>query len=603
MEAKQKKRSEIPAAYKWRPHDLVPSDEAWRQQLDALPIAQLAGFKGKLASGENLLACLSAQAALDEAFSRLYVYAHMKMHEDTADTTYQAMADTASQMHVKIMAAQSFIEPELLAIDEKALRGWLDAVPGLDLYRHYLEDLLRQKAHVLSAEVEEVLANARELGAAPDHIFEMLDNADLKFGTVTDEDGQQIELTHGRYGALLQSSKRTVRQDAWHTFYDSYWYLKNTLAAAYSASVKKDVFFAKTRKYPSALEATLFSGNIPKQVYTGLIETVRSFLPQMHRYMRLRQKALALPDLRVYDLYTPMVKQVNDRVPYEEAKEKVLASLAPLGAAYVDVARKGLSPEGGWVDVYENEGKSNGAYSWGAFGGHPYILLNYENKIDDLFTLAHELGHAMHSHYSWENQPFVYSDYTIFLAEVASTVNEALLMEHLLQNADDAMGAYLINIFLDQFRTTVFRQTLFAEFEMRSHEMAEAGEPLTVEALNQLYRELNAAYYGDTLTPEDKLDLEWARIPHFYRAFYVYQYATGYSAAMAFANRILGKGDVAPQEAVSQYLDFLKSGSSDYSIRILQKAGVDMSSPQPVREALTLFEALLDKMEQKLGFA
>jgi len=343
----------------------------------------------------------------------------------------------------------------------------------------------------------------------------------------------------------------------------------------------------------------LFSGNIPMGVYTGLIDTIHEFLPHMHRYIKMRKKALDLPELHVYDLYTPLVKQIDTKTPYKEALEKVLASAAPLGEEYVAAAKAGLS--GGWIDVRENEGKRSGAYAWGAFGGHPYILMNYMDKTDDMFTLAHELGHAMHSYYSWKSQPYIYSDYTIFLAEVASTVNEALLMDYLLKNTDcPDLTAFLINTWLNQFRTTVFRQTLFAEFEMITHKMSEEGEPLTTDALNKVYRDLNAKYYGDSLVLDDKLDLEWARIPHFYRAFYVYQYATGYSAAMAFANRILGKSDVEPATASEKYLEFLKAGSSDYSINILKNAGVDMSSPEPIREALSLFTKLLDDMEGRL---
>ncbi|MCL2421288.1 MAG: oligoendopeptidase F, partial [Defluviitaleaceae bacterium] len=529
-----------------------------------------------------------------EAFSKLYVYANMKLHEDANNATYQGFTDTADRLHVQLMAAEAFIEPEILTIDENQLLACIDNTPGLELFRHFLENLLRQKAHVLTAEMEELLAKVRELGNAPDNIFSMLDNADIKFGTITDEAGNQVELTHGRYGAMLESPNREVRKTVWHTFYDSYWYLKNTLASTYAASVKKDVFFAKTRKYPSAMDAALFSNNIPTTVYTGLINTVHEFLPLMHRYMNLRKKTMDLPELRVYDLYTPIVKSIDNRVEYNEAVETVLKSLAPLGKEYIDISQKGLKG-GGWVDVYENAGKMNGAYSWGAYGGHPYILLNYENKMDDMFTLAHELGHAMHSYYSWENQPYIYGDYTIFLAEVASTVNEALLMDHLLKNnSDPAMKAYLVNTWLEQFRTTVFRQTLFAEFEMITHRMAEEGESLTLEALNGVYRSLNEKYYGDTVVLDDKLDLEWARIPHFYRAFYVYQYATGYSAAMAFANRILGDNGA---KASAKYLEFLKGGSSDYSINILKKAGVDMSKPEPVREALEKFGVLLDEME------
>ena len=596
MEVKQKTRDEISAEFKWHLDNLVASDEVWQAGIDKIKsqLEKLHRFKGQLNKADTLLECLQEQASIGEEFTKLYVYANMRLHEDANDTTAQKLSDTVSRVHVELMTAESFIEPEILEIlktDEKLLYNWLDTNPKLELFRHYLENLLRQKEHILSAEMEEVLAQVHELGAAPDNIFSMLDNADIKFGNVTDEQGNEIELTHSRYGSMLESANREIRKNAWNTFYDSYWYLKNTLAASYSASVKKDVFFAKVRKYPSAMEAALFSNNIPAEVYTNLIETVHAYLPQLHRYMKLRKKALNLPDLRAYDLYTPMVKKVSDKVEYKDAVETVVKSMAPLGEEYASIAKEGLLKVG-WVDVYENKGKLNGAYSWGAYGGHPYILLNYENKMDDMFTLAHELGHAMHSYYSWETQPYIYSDYSIFLAEVASTVNEALLMDHLLKNSNDqVMKVFLINTWLEQFRTTMFRQTMFAEFEMIAHRMAEDSQPLTLDALNSVYRSLNEKYYGNSLLLDDKLDLEWARIPHFYRAFYVYQYATGYSAAMAFANRILeGK-------KTADYLEFLKSGSSDYSINILKKAGVDMSKPEPVKEALDKFGALLEKME------
>jgi len=589
MELKQKNRADIPEEYKWKINNLIESDEAWKTGMKETKkrIENLTSYKGKLS--DKLLECLTEQAEIGEDFSKLYVFANMKLHEDANDVTYQGFADMASRLHVELLAAESFIEPEILTLDIEKVKS---KVAGSQ-FAHFIENLLRQKAHVLSAELEDILAQVHELGQAPDNIFSMLDNADIKFGTITDENGNQIELTHGRYGAMLESKNREVRKEAWNTFYDSYWYLKNTLTAAYSASVKKDVFFAKTRKYPSAMEAALFSNNIPTTVYTGLIDAVHASLPQLHRYMVLRKKTLELDDLRVYDLYTPIVKQINDRVEYKEAIETTLKSLHPLGKDYVAISKSGL--EGGWVDVYENAGKMNGAYSWGAYGSNPFILLNYENKMDDMFTLTHELGHAMHSYYSWQTQPYIYGDYTIFLAEVASTVNEALLMEYLLDNTTDpAMKAFLTNTWLEQYRTTVFRQTMFAEFEMISHRMAEEGEALTVDSLNNVYRDLNKKYYGDTVVIDNKLDLEWARIPHFYRPFYVYQYATGYSAAMAFADKILRA------DGTGKYLEFLKSGSSDYSMNILNKAGVDMSTPDPVKKALTKFEALLDEMEVML---
>ena len=610
MEIKQKKREEIPSEFKWNINNLIASDEAWQEGINKIKedVKKLAKFKGQLGEIKNnnaavLLECLTEQATIGEEFSRLYVYAHMRLHEDTNDVVTQGFADKASRVHVDIMAAESFIEPEILAIaekDEQLLRDCIDNTPGLELYRHYLEDLLRQKAHVLSAEAEEILAQVHELGMASENIFSMLNNADIKFGTVTNDEGHQVEITHGRIMTLLESSNRDVRKEAWHTFYDSFCYLKNTLAASFNASVKKDAFFANIRKYPSAMDASLFANNIPTDVYTNLIDIVHEYLPQMHRYMKLRKKALNVPDLQIYDLFTPLVKQVNDKMPYKDAVETVLKSMAPLGEEYVEISRKGLN--GGWTDVYESVGKKSGAYSWGSYGGHPYILLNYDNKVDDMFTLAHELGHAVHSYYSWDTQPYIYSDYSIFLAEVASTVNEALLMEYLLEkNSDPAnsnMKAYLINTWLDQFRSTLFRQTLFAEFEMITHGMVQDGEPLTVDSLSKVYRSLTQKYYGDALVIDEKFDLEWSRIPHFYGAFYVYQYATGYSAAMAFSNRILKDST-----AAEKYIEFLKSGSKDYSINILKKAGVDMSAdanPQPIREALDKFGELIGKMEEIL---
>jgi len=609
METKQKKRNEVPDEYKWNLDSLATSDKAWKEGIDSLSskIDGLSRFKGRLGEiqdgkANTLLECLNEQAAISEPFYRLYVYANMKLHEDANETKYQGFVDISEQMRIQLMAAESFIVPEILAIaekDESVLLNCIDTTPGLELYRHSLMDTLRNKAHVLSPEIEEILARVYELGEAPDNIYSMMTTADIKFGTVKDEEGKTIELTHGRYGAMLESYNREVRKEVWHTYYDKYWYLKNTITTTYSANVKKDVFFAKTRKHDSALNAALFSDNIPMEVYTGLIDTIHEFLPQMHRYIKMRKKALDLPELQVYDLFTPLVKQIDTKTPYAEAVEKVLASLAPLGEEYVSASKAGLS--NGWIDIYENEGKRSGAYAWGAYGGHPYILMNYVDKVDDMFTLAHELGHAMHSYYSWKSQPYIYSDYTIFLAEVASTVNEALLMDYLLKSTDCAdLTTYLINTWLNQFRSTVFRQTKFAEFEMIAHRMAEEGEPLTTEALNKVYRDLNVKYYGDSLVLDDKLDLEWARIPHFYRAFYVYQYATGYSAAMAFANRILGKTDMSSAAASEKYLEFLKAGSSDYSINILKNAGVDMSSPEPVREAMTLFTKLLDDMEGRL---
>ncbi|MCL1997876.1 MAG: oligoendopeptidase F [Turicibacter sp.] len=584
---KQKKRSEIADEYKWSIEVLVESDEVWKADFETLneKIDAFAKYKGKLA--EKLLECLTEQAEMSEEFERLYVYANMKFHEDANESLYQGFSDMASGLDSRLMAATAFIEPEILALDENLIKS-----SKFDLFRHKLDNLLRQKAHILSTEAEEILAKVNELAEAPDNIFNILDSADIKFGAVTDEKGNTVELTHGRYSSLLLSSNREIRKNVWHNYYDSYWNLKNTLAATYSASVKKDVFFAKIRRHNSAMEEALFYDNIPTSVYTNLIDTVHEFLPELHRYLRLRKKNLNLSEIRAYDLYTPIIKDLDYKIEYKDAVELTLKSLAPLGEDYVKVARAGLLHEG-WVDVYENVGKQSGAYSWGAYGSFPYILLNYQNKLDDVFTIAHELGHSMHSYYAWKTQPYVYGDYSIFLAEIASTVNEALLMDYMLKEGETNMRAFLINEWLEHFRTTIFRQTLFAEFELKTHQMSETGEPLTLEVLNATYRSLNEKYYGAEVTLDDKLDLEWARISHFYSPFYVYQYATGYSAAMAFITRILSS----PIE-VEKYLGFLKAGSSDYPLEILKNAGLNMFEPTPIREALNKFSELITEMEK-----
>ncbi|MCL2664035.1 MAG: oligoendopeptidase F [Defluviitaleaceae bacterium] len=587
MEKKQKKRSEVADEFKWRIGDIFGSDEAWRSALDetsALAAAFADKYRGKV-TGANVEACLAEQDALSEKFMAVMVYARMKLDEDTNVPQSQGMADMAQGLFVKCLAAVSFVEPELLCINENDL-------PLHGKYKQYLNNILRKRSHIRSAEVEELLANAAEIGQAPDNVYGMMTDADMKFGFITDENGEQIELTQSRFIPFMESQDRRVRKDAFETYYSAFKKQINTLAALYSSSVKKDVFFAKSKNFTSALDAALFENNIPLSVYSNLIETIHEFLPAMHAYMRLRKKALGVSELHMYDIYTPIVPSFDAKVSYDEAKKGVAEGLAPLGADYVGTAGRGM--DGGWIDVYENEGKRSGAYAWGVFGVHPFILLNYENKLDDMFTLAHEIGHAMHSYYSWESQPYVYSDYTIFLAEVASTVNETLLMEHLLdKTTDKKMRAYLINHFLEQFRGTVFRQTMFAEFEMLTHEMAERGEPLTAETINFLYRGLNEKYYGPDMIVDEQINLEWARIPHFYSAFYVYQYATGFSAAVAFANHIKEKGP-------ESYKSFLSAGSSDYSIEILKKAGVDMSETRPVREALALFTSLVSKMEEAL---
>ena len=418
----------------------------------------------------------------------------------------------------------------------------------------------------------------------------MINDADMEFGNVTDEDGNEVELTHGKYSSFLESKNVEVRKQAFNTYYDAYIKQKNTILATYNLSVKIDVFYAHIRNYKSALNEALFNDNIDDNVYTNLIDTITQNIYLMHSYVEKRKKVLKLEEIHMYDLYVPIVEEINSKVTYDEACETVLEALKPLGEDYVNKVKELF--ENNWIDVYENKGKQSGAYSWGAYGSHPYILMNFDNKVNDMFTLIHEIGHAMHSNYSWETQDYVNANYTIFVAEVASTVNEALLMQHLLKTTEDKnQKKYLINYFLDQFKGTVFRQTMFAEFELVTHDMVEKGEPLTVEVLNKIYRDLNKKYYGDGIVIDEKSDIEWARIPHFYSSFYVYQYATGFCAAINLSEKILNG---TPQD-IENYINFLKSGSSDYSIELLKKAGVDMSSHKPIEEALKVFEELLNK--------
>lgn len=519
----------------------------------------------------------------------------MRKDENNANPKYQGMKDRAQGLMVRLGEAVSFIQPEILAIDNKMLSDYLNQEPGLGLYKFLLEEIARMKEHTLSAREEEIIAMSGELGEAPKSIFSMLNNADIKFPEIIDEDGDKVPITHGSYINFMESDDRRVRKDAFKGLYHTYGKQRNTLAALLNASVKKDVFYARVHKYPSALEASLYADNVPISVYNNLIETVRSHLDIFYRYVALRKKLLAVPELHMYDIYAPLVKEVKTRVPYEEAVRMVEKGLAPLGETYLSDLRKGLNSH--WVDVMENEGKTPGAYSWGAYGTHPYVLLNYQNNLDNVFTLAHEMGHSLHSYYSWQTQPYVYSYYRIFVAEVASTVNETLLTRYLLENApDEKQKMYLINHYLEEFRGTVFRQTMFAEFEKIIHEKVEKGEPLTTDVLCEIYYGLNKDYYGPDMVVDEEISLEWARIPHFYNAFYVYKYATGFSAASALAQSILEEG----QPAVDRYMEFLKSGGSDYPINLLKKAGVDMNEPKPVIQALKVFEEMLKEMEKIL---
>ncbi|MHB8156822.1 MAG: oligoendopeptidase F, partial [Desulfocucumaceae bacterium] len=457
------------------------------------------------------------------------------------------------------------------------------------------EDLIRQKPHTLTPSEELIIARAGEVTAAPSNIFRMLNNADISFPPIKDEKGNEVEVTHGRYGQLMENPDRRVRSDAFDSLYGSYRKLRNTLAATLNSSVKRDIFYSKVRNFDSALQSSLFEDNIQAEVYDNLIKTVRLNLGSLHRYMALRKRLLGLDQLRMYDLYVPLFKDIKWEIPYPEAEAVVKNSLSHLGNDYGQAAAAGLGS--GWVDVYENRGKTSGAYSWGPYGVHPYILMNYQDNLNNVFTLAHELGHAMHSYYSHLEQPYVYAHYTIFTAEVASTVNESLLMNYLLNSVTDRdKKLYLLNHYLEQFKGTVFRQTMFAEFEKIIHERTESGEALTADFLCAEYRRLNEEYYGPDVAVEGEIELEWARIPHFYSAFYVYKYATGFSAATALTRGIIEEGS----PAVGRYLEFLKKGGSDYPLNLLKTAGVDMAHPRPVQEGLNLFASLLDQLEESI---
>lgn len=587
-------RTEIAEQHKWKLEDIYSSLDDWRQDADQVfqMSQELATYEGRLGeSAETLLAALQLQDKMEAQISRMVGFARMHRDEDNTNTTYQALTDRGISIAVQLERAQAFFVPELLAIPEDKLWGMVSANPDLLVYEFALRDLFRQQAHVLSAAEEALLAAAGEVLGASHQIFSMFNDADMRFPNVRDENGEQVELTHGRYIELLESRHRDVRKGAFDAMYSTYGKHKNTLAAIYSSSVKRDVFYAQVRAYESAQAAALDDDNIPVSVYDNLIEAVHESLPALDKYLKLRKRILGLDELHLYDMYTPLVADIQVKIPYEEAVQTVLQAIAPMGEAYQTIAAKGLAS--GWVDVYENKGKTSGAYSMGVYPVHPYILLNYQNTLDNVFTLAHELGHAMHTHFSHHSQPYVYANYTIFVAEVASTCNEALLTDYLQKHTDDVqMRAYVLNHHLETIRGTLFRQTMFAEFEKLTHAHAEAGDALTPEWLSSTYFKLNETYYGRECVIDEVIGMEWARIPHFYRAFYVYKYATGISAATALSQKILNDGPA----AIGNYLDFLSGGGSDYSIDLLRKAGIDMASPEPVRATLRQFSEMVDEL-------
>ncbi|MEH7347050.1 oligoendopeptidase F [Bacillus sp. JJ1532] len=593
-------RSEINVEYTWKLEDIFLNDEAWDKEFNDVKalIPGASKFQGKLGESANLLyEALQYQDHLLERLGKLYTYAHMRYDQDTTNSHYQGMDDRIKNLYSQAASNLAYIVPEILAVDEEKINGFLEEKKELQLYRQSLDEINLQRPHVLSAEQEALLAEASEVFSASSNTFGMLNNADLEFPSIKDENGEEVEVTHGRYSRFLESEDQRVRHDAFKAVYDTYGKFRNTFASTLSGNVKMNNFNARIRNYSSARHSALAANNIPESVYDNLVQTVNDNLHLLQRYVKLRKKVLAVNELHMYDLYTPLVKDIKMEVKYDEAKDLILKGLAPLGEDYLNVLKEGF--ENRWVDIYENKGKRSGAYSSGSYGTHPYILMNWQDNINNLFTLAHEFGHSVHSYYTRKTQKYPYGNYSIFVAEVASTCNEALLNDYLLKTVDDdKKRIYLLNHYLEGFRGTVFRQTMFAEFEHLIYQKAQNNEALTAEALTTEYYELNKKYFGEeNLIIDEEIGLEWSRIPHFYYNYYVYQYATGFSAATALSKQILEEG----QPAVDRYIEFLKAGSSDYPIEVLKKAGVDMTSSKPVEDACKVFEEKLNEMEKLLG--
>lgn len=590
------KRSEVEQKYKWKIEDLYANDSLWQEESDKIKelLEKVSEYEKRLGkSSDILLGFLELMDEINGYMERVYVYANQKYHEDTSNSTYQGLTAKASTLSAQVSTAFAFATPEILEIPEQTLNEFLIENDKLKAYDIYLKNILRLKPHILSKELEELLSDASEVAEGPGNIFSMFDNADLKFPEIINAEGEKVQVTHGRFTSLLESTDRRVRKDTFEAVYHTYENFKNTLAATYYANLKQETFYSKARKYASNIEMELDQTNVPVKVYYNLVDTVNEHMDLMHRYVSLRKKLLGVDELHMYDLYAPLIKDVDLKIPFDEAKLMVEKGLEPLGTEYLNILREGY--QNGWIDIYENENKRSGAYSWGAYGTHPYVLLNYQDTLNHVYTLVHEMGHAIHSYLSDKNQPITYAGYKIFVAEVASTCNEALLMEHMLKvSKDKKEKAYLINHFLEQFKGTLYRQTMFAEFEMITHKMVEEGEGLTADILCEIYHNLNVKYFGDDIVIDSEIDMEWARIPHFYNPFYVYQYATGYSAAIALSRKILKEGE----SAVKDYITFLSGGSSKDPIALLRGAGVDMSTKEPICQALELFRELLGEMEE-----
>lgn len=597
--SKLPERNQIDDKFKWQLEDIYQDNDLWESDYKTLSSMadEFVSFSGKLSeNGETLLRALNASTDINRLLEKMYVYAHMRRDEDNANAKYQDMLMRIEFLAADISAKMSFLEPEMTAIPDDVLRSYVENVPGMALYRFVIEEHLRQKAHVLSEKEERLLAMASEALGTADEVFSMFNDADIRFPMIKDSDGKKTELTKGSFSVFMESEDRRVRKNAFKALYKTYTSHKNTLAACYSGSVKADCFYAKVRKFSGSLDAALDSDNVSAEIYDRLIDATHKNFDTLHEYFKVRKKALGVSELHLYDMYVPIVKISEKKYTFDEAKEIILDALRPLGEEYCDILKDAFKNR--WIDVYENVGKTSGAYSWGCFGTHPYVLLNWQGTVDDVFTLAHELGHAMHTYFSNSKQPYVYSGYKIFVAEVASTVNENLLIKYLLSKSTDRdERAYLINHYLESIRLTIIRQVMFAEFEKKVHAMCEAGESLICETLCKVYYDLNLEYFGKDVKVDKEIEMEWARIPHFYNAFYVYKYAIGFSAAVKLSDNILS-GDNA---LLGKYLDFLGSGGSDYPIELLYKAGVDLRTPDAVDSAMALFADMISEFKGLIG--
>lgn len=592
-------REALPEALTWDLTTIFPDDAAFDQAFEDVKVAvkEVAGYQGTLHKGATtFLQALEGILAVYRQLETLYVYSHLKNDQDTGNTQYQGLYARASSLLAEASEALAWFEPELLTLSDEQIAAYFEEAPKLTEYRHYIQQMLGNRPHTLPAEQEALLAGAGEIFGAASNTFAVLNNADLVFPVITDSQGEQIQLSHGVYGQLMESTDRTVRQAAYEGLYQVYEQFRNTFAQTLSTNVKTHNYRAKVRHFDSARAAALSGNHIPESVYDTLVAVVNQNLPLLHRYVALRKRLLGLEELHMYDMYTPLVGEAPIQYTYEEAVAKAKEALTPLGDEYQEVVAEAFSSR--WIDVVENKGKRSGAYSSGAYDTAPYILLNWHDTLDQLFTLVHEMGHSVHSYFTRNNQPYVYGDYSIFLAEIASTTNENILTEYLLETEKDPLvRAYVLNHYLDGFKGTIFRQTQFAEFEHFIHEEDAAGVPLTAEYLSENYGKLNAKYYGDAVTYDDEIKLEWSRIPHFYYNYYVFQYATGFSAASALSKKILAE----EPQALENYLNYLKAGSSDYPIEVMKKAGVDMTKPDYLEEAMKVFATRLDELEALLA--